>query len=208
MEPFECEIEKEDQVLLISLPTEVVSRILECGAGSVAAAIEPLLVSPHVDPFVSSTTKRIWGELSHSDRASALFVEGAALAIVGALERLKQPQRFEVKHRLSDSEVGRLVDAIEAQLDDSISVGGLAAQIGWRASHMGRAFAERFGQTPQQYVLERRISRACHFLEATEKSIAEIAYECGFSSQQYMTNVFSKRMGTTPLRHRRARKLA
>jgi AraC family transcriptional regulator len=39
-------------------------------------------------------------------------------------------------------------------------------------------------------------------MEATDADLADIAYACGFASQQHMTTVFSRHLGTTPARYR------
>ncbi|MEM8577270.1 MAG: AraC family transcriptional regulator, partial [Pseudomonadota bacterium] len=41
-----------------------------------------------------------------------------------------------------------------------------------------------------------------HQLVTTELSIAEIAYNCGFSSQAHLTTRFSEEFGVTPARYR------
>jgi AraC-like DNA-binding protein len=52
------------------------------------------------------------------------------------------------------------------------------------------------------YLRERRLKEACRLLAETRKPLAEIAYDCGFSSQSRMTTVFRQALDTTPLAYR------
>lgn len=60
------------------------------------------------------------------------------------------------------------------------------------------AFKESFSTTPLQHVADRRLSRARWLLRHTARSIRDIAIECGFGSQSYMTSAMQRRWGTTP----------
>ena len=50
----------------------------------------------------------------------------------------------------------------------------------------------------REYVEDRRIRKAVNLLIETDLTLAEIAYECGFSSQSYFSYAFKKKMGLTP----------
>lgn len=58
-----------------------------------------------------------------------------------------------------------------------------------------------------KYLNDIRLEKASQQLtQATEKNITEIAFDCGFSSNQYFTRVFKERYGMSPLRFRVAHK--
>lgn len=96
----------------------------------------------------------------------------------------------------------RIVEKIDASLDDNIGLVELADIAGLSVFQFARAFKARTGQTPHQYVIERRIARAQDLLQRSEDTIADIAYAVGFSSQAHLTDVFKKRVGVTPGRYR------
>jgi len=56
--------------------------------------------------------------------------------------------------------------------------------------------------TPYRFVIEKRIERAQDLLQNSELPIAEVAYACGFSSQQHLTTTLSRITGVTPMRLR------
>jgi AraC family transcriptional regulator len=60
----------------------------------------------------------------------------------------------------------------------------------------------RTGLSPYQFVLARRIDKACELLSRSDLPIAEIALACVFASQQHLTATLSRKLGRTPGRLR------
>ncbi|MBQ8310101.1 MAG: helix-turn-helix transcriptional regulator, partial [Clostridia bacterium] len=54
-----------------------------------------------------------------------------------------------------------------------------------------------------RYLLDVRIRQAKYLLAQSGKSLSEIAYECGFSSQAYFTEQFKRETYTTPGQYRK-----
>lgn len=72
-----------------------------------------------------------------------------------------------------------------------------------RMAHMSRStflrsFRRALGQTPVDFLVERRLEAARRLLRDTDRSITEIALECGFSDSNYFARVFRRRTGQTP----------
>ena len=89
---------------------------------------------------------------------------------------------------------------IEKSLGDSdFSIDTLVESIGMSRSAFYRKLKSVVGQTPTEYLNKYRLSRAATMLhDNSDKSIASIAYECGFSSPQYFNNLFRRRYQMTP----------
>lgn len=96
----------------------------------------------------------------------------------------------------------RVVEYIDAHLSEDIRLGDLAAEAGLTPQHFGKMFKTSVGQSPWQYVNERRVLKAKEMLCHSGRSITEIAHELGFSSHSHLTDVFRKITGTTPSRFR------
>ncbi|MBQ8319668.1 MAG: helix-turn-helix domain-containing protein [Clostridia bacterium] len=56
-----------------------------------------------------------------------------------------------------------------------------------------------------QYLFQIRLSKAKELLSSTEKSMEEIACDCGFSSANYFSLVFKKEVGLSPLYYKKTR---
>jgi AraC family transcriptional regulator len=87
---------------------------------------------------------------------------------------------------------------VDAHLQQRVLVADMAAAVGLPAGAFAQAYLRHTGHSPYQFVLARRVLRACDLLRHGRKTIAVVAAECGFASQQHMTRVFRRRLGTTP----------
>lgn len=68
--------------------------------------------------------------------------------------------------------------------------------------YMAHSFSKHTGQSPIQYLNNRRMEAACTLLKDTDYSISSISSTVGFSSQSYFTQAFRKKYGMTPIRYR------
>jgi AraC family transcriptional regulator len=67
-----------------------------------------------------------------------------------------------------------------------------------RLLHNSEKFRESIGISPYQYVIDERMNAACLMLTDSNKSITEICFTLGFSSQSAFTNLFRKKTGLSP----------
>lgn len=65
-----------------------------------------------------------------------------------------------------------------------------------------RVFADALHCSPSEYILKKRIGAASTLLAATDQSITEISFQCGFESPSYFTTTFRRQMGHTPKEYR------
>jgi AraC-like DNA-binding protein len=92
---------------------------------------------------------------------------------------------------------------IETHAGGAISNAELAALCGLSPAHFIRVFREAVGQTPAQYVLERRIASAAQRLIFGDEPIDAIADRTGFANRFHFTRAFTKRMGVAPGAYRK-----
>jgi len=96
-----------------------------------------------------------------------------------------------------------LDDYIHAHLDQKFSVADLAACLYLSVPHFERMFRATTHRPPYHYVLELRLERARLLLAHSRLSVAEVAHQCGFSSQSHFTNHFTRYVGISPARYAR-----
>lgn len=99
--------------------------------------------------------------------------------------------------------LSRVVDLVEARLDDPPRVEEMAAAAGLSPSALERRTRAVFGLAPAQFVLRARIDRARALLTDTDRPLAEIAVACGFYDQPAFTRQFARLAGETPGQFRR-----
>ena len=93
---------------------------------------------------------------------------------------------------------------IEANLFEPLSVGGLAAVAGLSPFHFSRLFTARIGESVMSHVRRKRmLYAAARLLGDRPPALAELAFDCGFESQEAFTRCFKQVFGVTPGRFRR-----
>jgi AraC family transcriptional regulator len=98
--------------------------------------------------------------------------------------------------------IEQTIEYIDSHLNDVISIKELAALVGWTHEYFTRTFTAIMSFPPQQYILQRRIERACELLVTEHWSIKEIAYSTGFQSEPYFCRAFHKIKGVTASQYR------
>jgi AraC-like DNA-binding protein len=100
---------------------------------------------------------------------------------------------------------GRL-DLLLGELMAATSHGWTVAEMAARAqlsvSRLHAVFQEDLNTTPRAWLAERRLEKVRNLLSSTKLSIAEIAYQTGFSDQSALTRAFSKAYRKTPAAYR------
>lgn len=86
---------------------------------------------------------------------------------------------------------------------ENISNETLAGIVNMNKSSFARFFKSQTGISPQQYICERRIRRACVLLKYSEFTIDDIAEQTGFKDRYYFSRVFKKNRGISPGAFRR-----
>ncbi len=102
-------------------------------------------------------------------------------------------------------EIGRVIEYIHAHMHAKITIGKMAGIACMSSSHFSHLFKAETGRTPLDYLREVRMRRVKKLLIAGEKSITEIALECGFGSPAYLAASFYKKYKLTPSNFRKSR---
>ena len=96
---------------------------------------------------------------------------------------------------------------IDRHLHESLTVAQITQQLSLPRHQLTHALKKNTGHSPYQFILNRRLLRARELLVTSGETIAEIAYEVGFSSQSHMTSTFQRLLGTTPQHYRAVDKI-
>lgn len=137
----------------------------------------------------------------------AAFTAGRACAWKAAVhatlaeifDRLPAPEQAKLlRHTHTDMTLRRALDHIQGRLDTDLSNPVLAARCGISTDHLIRLFRRHLGQTPVQYVQERRLTAAARELVHGDDSIEVLAERFGFANRFYFTRIFTRRMGQPP----------
>lgn len=99
----------------------------------------------------------------------------------------------------------RAMDYIRSHALEPLTLETLARIAGLSLYHFTRQFSARYGLTPMAQVRELRMATAAEQLaEGSAPPLVELAFACGFDSQEGFTRAFTRTFGVSPGRYRRA----
>ncbi len=105
----------------------------------------------------------------------------------------------------TDRYVNRALSYIHEHALEGITVEHVSAQIGYSAKTLQKKFRQEFGESAKEEIRRQQFERAKELLRTTNLPILDVALSCGFHHAGRFSGEFTKRMGTTPARYRRAR---
>lgn len=73
---------------------------------------------------------------------------------------------------------------------------------GYSQGHLCRVFKEYLGCTPIQYLTKVKMIHACNYLEFSDLSIIEIAFELGYTNSSHFNYVFKSSHHISPMKYR------
>lgn len=87
---------------------------------------------------------------------------------------------------------------IKSNLYSNLTLKEFSHLCGTSISTFIRKFKKIYKQSPNKYILSKKLEKASNLLVIESKPISEIAWECGFNSIPYFNSVFMKTYGITP----------
>lgn len=104
------------------------------------------------------------------------------------------------------SRINRVIDYIEANIDEDLSLEHLAGVADFSRFHFHRIFRALIGETLNQFIQRVRLEKAALQLAANpRKSITDIAFDCGFSGSAAFSRAFRETFRMSPSRWRETR---
>ena len=96
---------------------------------------------------------------------------------------------------------------IDSNLHHTIHIRDLSAVARRSPAHFSRKFKLAVGESPDAFLVRRRLERACHLMITSAASLSEIASSVGFSDQAHLCRLFRQAFGQSPANWRREREI-
>lgn len=157
----------------------------------------------HTDDRMRQTVERIFASARAGTPHAELLLKSEMLRLLWQME-----EQGAVAHRESSrAAVGELIrpaiEYIHANLAEPITIDALAQITHLSKSYFMGQFRKAAGVGAIEYINQLRIKRACHLLTDTAKSVAEIAFACGFRNLSNFNRQFRGYVSCTPGEYRR-----
>ena len=151
-------------------------------------------------PEVHRLFERLSEELSAKMEGYELSVQGALFYFLGyAVQKKLYTQPQIIPENLKKMQLfKKALSFIHLHYSEDITLQDMADSVPLNPHYFCRFFREITHKTPMQYLNYYRIESACEKLFSADKSITDIAMECGFNDASYFIHVFKKFKGKTP----------
>jgi AraC family transcriptional regulator len=159
------------------------------------------------NPQLEYLVRALAAEAERGGPSGSLFVEAITTALAVQIVDsfgVRSSPRNDVAG-IGNAALRRVLEEIDAQLGDGITVEHLARTAGLGVAQFARAFKVATNESPHQFVIRRRLEGAKKALELPVPDILNVALRFGFADQAHFTRLFKRQFGVPPGRFVRER---
>ena len=99
-------------------------------------------------------------------------------------------------------DIEAVIDYIESHLDEKLDLEKVSEAVHYSKYHLHRMFTNTVGMTIHDYVQRRQLTEAAKLLVFSSKPIIEVAFFCGYESQQAFSAAFKTMYKVPPAQYR------
>lgn len=156
-----------------------------------------------IDAIVRRFVSRLLNGQNNEDIDSLLF-SLSSLCYEQTWKRASAPGLLQNHSaKFSDYRIRRSLRMMQQCISAEQEIESVAREVGLSRPHFFKLFKKQLGVTPNVYLNTLRSERAIDELVNSEKTVTNIAYDLGYSSQAAFTRFFASNVGIAPSEYRR-----
>ena len=159
---------------------------------------------PPSDMVLMSAISCLFSAMESKKSGYPFIVQGCLYQILGFIIQNGYFSSAPLKNGRNYKKVSQLKRAlalIEENYASPLTLEQLSAAAKMSPKYFCRFFQEMTHHTPIEYLNLYRIEHACYQLITTDRSVTEIAFNCGFNDLSYFIKTFKRYKGITPKRY-------
>lgn len=125
-----------------------------------------------------------------------------SLAMCALYSGIYHMQKESQKQYVSGTQISLISPAIreieQYFSEKELTVSSLAELCGISEAYFRRIFLNKFGVSPKEYIISKRLSYAARLIDSEQFSISDIARMCGYDEICHFSREFKKKFGVSP----------
>ena len=163
--------------------------------------------APHHAWQASSLFKRLFPELIQRLAGTTAMDSLSAISLLRSIlielaDTISKSQSTQQHPSPTVRKVRSFLREIGQALDHAWTLEEMATRCGVKRTQLSKIIKQVTGYPPIQYLNRIRLEKACEILRNTDRSITDIAFDCGYGSSQYFAENFKKHLRMTPTEYR------
>lgn len=135
-------------------------------------------------------------------KQSMVQLKGLLYSVCGEFD--KNAEYLEFKGD-KDNLLFKIFNFVAQNYKKSCSLYELSSETNYSYVYLSKQFSKHTGMSYTEYVCQYRINEACYLLMNTNRTVLDIAYNCGFDSLRSFNRSFKSTIGITPSAYRKQR---
>lgn len=149
-----------------------------------------------------NAVETLFTALVDSQRKDPLRLVGLAMILLDEIIQTSKTRISVGNNRVRDFYMKEAMGYIDANFQHDISIEDIATACGINRSYFGRIFKETFGKSPQQFLIQYRMTKAAELLKDSRIPISEVGHSVGYENQLNFSRAFKNYYGISPNKYR------
>lgn len=154
--------------------------------------------------YVETVMNKLLFEKNNPDILSSAFISTSLSELLLFIMRCKKFEDNVVKEIDTNNQIMQeIATYIYNHYNEPLMLDDIAHKFNLSRSYLSKKFKASTGFGFKEYMINIRIKKACELLLGTNKTITEIAFECGFNDSNYFGDAFRRIKGVSPHKYRK-----